>query len=158
MHAAVSQGQDGLTASWCLQHVLCSFAQSHTRGYTVRWLHPGFAAPVCTTDQGTWLGKALWALHPSICHALCTATVPLEGAASAREGSSQGDEESSQSPAVFSRELLPAPAGGSGTRDVFVLPLLCAPHKALVVTGLECHRSDRATIERSVGCNNSTQR
>lgn len=49
-------------------------------------------------------------------------------------------------PGIFSRQLLPAPAGGPVTRDVFVLPLLCSPHKAVVVTSLEYHRSDIATI------------
>lgn len=47
LHAAVSQGGVGLAASWCLQHVLASFAQSHTL-VAQSMLHACFAAPMCT--------------------------------------------------------------------------------------------------------------
>lgn len=152
MHAAVSQGRVGVTASWCLQHVLCSFAQSHTRGYTVRWLHPGFAAPVCTMDRGTWLGKALWALHPSICQALCTATVrdhlkhqpqraSREGWSRAPHGQDLGlwllpaRARRAPSPWHFLQAAAASPCRGTSDQGC-----LCPPSSVFSTQGLGCHQ------------------
>ena len=122
------------------------------------------SATVCIMDQGTWRGKALWALCPFICHALCTGMFPLKG------GFLRHFRVSSQTPAppctssqclelctprqqTWEVWLLPARVrrtpnpwpfspgsccqplpGVLVTRDISLLPLLCAPHTGLVVT------------------------
>jgi len=131
------------------------------------WLYgqvtPSMSATVCITDQGTWLGKAPWALPPFTGPALCTGVFPLKGGFLRRSRASSQTpapprtsrqhwelctpwlgpggaapsstpEENSESMAVFSRQLLPALPGGLETRDISVLPLLCAPHKGSIVT------------------------
>lgn len=133
---------------------------------------------------GTWLGQALWLSIPSSAlpfaqpRFLWGRSLTLEGSSptpappwASRQGQScapHGQDlgawllpacvRRAPSPWLFSAGSCCQPLpGGSVTRDVFVLPLLCAPHKALAVTSFECHRSDIPTIQRSVGCNNSTQ-
>lgn len=141
-----------MTASWCLQHVLCSFAQSHTRGYTVRWLHPGFAAPVCTMDRGTWLGKALWALHPSICQALCTATVrdhlKHQPQRASREGWSRAPHGQDLGLWLLPARARRAPspwhflqaAAASSCRGTSDQGCLCPPSSVCSTQGLGCHQ------------------
>lgn len=65
-------------------------------------------------------------------------------------------EESSQSLAVFSRQLLPAPARGLSYQVC-----LCPASSVCSIQGLGCHQPwvsqlRHSTIQRSVGCNNST--
>lgn len=66
-------------------------------------------------------------------------------------------EESSQSLAVFSRQLLPAPARGLSHQVC-----LCPASSVCSIQGLGCHQPwvsqlRHSTIQRSVGCNNSTR-
>lgn len=156
MHAAVSQGWAGLTASWCLQHVLDGFAQSHTRAYTVRCeFQPQFAPRYLA-------GASSVTLHPFICPSLCTATVPLReepqpggiiSSTSPTMSEQPGPElctpwpgpgslappsmceESSQSLAVFCRQLLPAPARGLSDQRC-----LCSASSVCPTQGLGCHQ------------------
>lgn len=161
LHAAVSQGGVGLAASWCLQHVLASFAQSHTL-VAQSMLHACFAAPMCTwmrfLDGESPVGSP--SLHqPGSC----------AGRSPALEGSSQ-----TAVPAWTSRQgelcspwpapgawLLPAcvrraPRPGcslqaaaaspcQGLRDVCPAPSVCSTR------GLGCHQPP---VPRVSHCNN----
>lgn len=119
---------------------------------------PSMSALVCITDQGSGLGKSLWAPHPFLCHALRTGVSSEGRIAQALE--SFISHQPHQAPAdsapwwgTWEVQLLPADVrrtpkpsascpgsccqplpGGSVTRDMSVLPLLCAPHKGLVAT------------------------
>lgn len=58
--------KDGMV--WLL-HDVCSASSSIALLRATQWLYsqvaPSTSATVCTMDQGTWLGKALGALHVS---------------------------------------------------------------------------------------------
>lgn len=130
-----SQGAPCMFCSPSLHHGLRYVAGESPMG------SPSPCLPCPLHSQGSSAGRSLALEGPS--------QTPAPPAGRARAGHprpgtlppSTTYEESSQSMALFSRQLLPAPA-----RNVFVLPLLWAPHQALVVISPECHRSDIATI------------
>lgn len=162
MHAAVSGGWVGLTASWCLQHVLYSFAQSHTvvtqSGGSMHVLQPQFAP---------WTEVSGWGKPRGLSIPLSAMPFAQPGLL-CREEPGPGGTISNTSPTVSQQ------AGSElGTPDLglcFLPPRMrrapnpwlfppgscCQPLPGMslsclfcglqLVTSPECHRSDIATI------------